>query len=121
MKIKSIEKAKGYGFKPIVNEIKKPTLDWSDATTDEDIDVFLAIEKVFEQEHIIVSDDSLLSRFDNHLAYDIGDSRRGQRYYILCNENTLELSLLATQPDGAGSDIALPDVLIEMVKNRDVV
>jgi len=94
--------------------------DWKNATN-EQAKEYLKIENNIKKNSIVVEMYSDLSAYDDHLAYEIGHSRKGQHYYILCNKDTLQLSILATNPDGCGSDIALPDILIEMIKNEDIV
>lgn len=52
-------------------------------------------------------------------AYDyqlyLGFSRRGQYYVLLVNESTRRLMVYATEPDGSGAEVQMPDVLIKMV------
>jgi len=50
---------------------------------------------------------------DDYLAYEIAHARRGQFYYLLCNIETLEISVLATTPDGSGCEVLMPDILIQ--------
>ena len=49
-------------------------------------------------------------------VYEIGHSRRGQYYYLTTNINQ-EINVYASRPDGSGTDISLPDVLFEMMKD----
>lgn len=125
MKIKSKEKAFYYGFKPIVKEENLPSKqwEWSDNITDEECDRFYKIEELsnmIEQTSLVVNWYNPLYFFDNCFVYEIGHSRRGQHYYILCDENTLELSLFTSSGNGEGSDVDFPKVIYNMVINGDI-
>jgi len=126
MKIKNLEVAKKYGFLPIFQEDKLPSkvFQFSNDYTQEEVDYYNKIwekDDEIKKENIVVSEYSDLYYFDDYLAYNIGHSRRGQYYYILCEKDTLELSIIATSPDGSGSNCNLPDILVEMILNGDVV
>lgn len=70
---------------------------------------------------IVENDFSILYYFENVYVYEIGHSRRGQFYYILFDINTKIFSVIATEPDGSGGDINLPDILIDLIKNEIIV
>lgn len=46
--------------------------------------------------------------------FEIGYSRRGQFYYLLVGENTRDLIIYATEPDGNGGSVMCPDILIKL-------
>jgi len=48
------------------------------------------------------------------MIYEIGHSRRGQFYYVLCSYEG-EFSLFASRPDGAGGVVKFPDIIIQLV------
>ncbi len=126
MKIKNLEVAKKYGFVTIFKEENLPTnvVKWRDDFNNEELERFINLhteDDVIRKETIVVSDRSDLYYYDDCLAYNMGHSRRGQFYYILCDKETLDLTILATSPDGSGCDCDLPDVLVEMILNGDVV
>jgi len=52
-----------------------------------------------------------ISNFD--YKYLIGHSRRGQFYYLLVG-NSRNVIIYASEPDGSGGCVDLPDVLIKM-------
>lgn len=125
MKFKNLETAKKY-LSPIFREEKLPTKinKWSEDFTDEEHENFINLwkeDELIEKECFVVSEYSDLYYYENYLAYKIGHSRRGQYYYLLCDVNTLNISIIATTPDGAGSNVSLPDVLITWILNGDVV
>ena len=125
MKIKDLETAKKYGFKLLISEsdLINEAAAWRDDFTPEELEEFKKISeknKKLMQENIVVPEYSCLSGFEGDYGVDIGHSRRGQHYYILCNPDTLVLSVFATKPDGSGSNRVLPDWLFEMIKNGDV-
>ena len=127
MKIKSLQKAFEYGFKSIIKREDLPynKWEWSDNITDQECDEFHKAEelsKKIEQENIIVNSYyNELYFYDNCLALNLGHSRRGQCYYILCDKQTLELSIFATNADGDSSSIDFPKVIYEMIINQDVI
>ena len=51
-------------------------------------------------------------------AYNIGHSRRGQFYYLLVDEATRAIDIYASKPDGSGTSIRLPDVLIRLITDN---
>jgi len=114
MKFKNLERAKEF-FSPIFDGNKLPLQDWSKPNlTDEEIEKIIAKEKEINQTHIVVSEDSDLFHYaDDYLAYEISHARRGQYYYLLCNIKIIDISFLAKKPDGSGSSVLMPDVLIE--------
>ena len=126
MKIKDLETAKKYGFYPIISESKliDEAAAWRDDFTPEELEEFKKISEKNEkliQESIVIPEYSCLSGFEGYYGIDIGHSRRGQHYYILCDPDTLVLSVFATEADGSGSNRILPDFLFEMIKNGDVI
>ena len=125
MKFKDLETAKKY-LSPIFQEDKLPSkiTQWSENFTDEEHDNFINLWKEDERikkECFVVSEYSDLYYYDKYLAYRIDHARRGQCYYLLCDVNTLDISIIATTPDGSGSDVLLPNVLITWILNGDVV
>lgn len=54
--------------------------------------------------------------FENQMIYEMGHSRRGQFYFILVDKSTLVLSIYATKPDGSGSNIAMSDVIFDLIQ-----
>jgi len=58
--------------------------------------------------------------YDNFLFLFINFSRRGQSYWLMAGKDTLNILIVATKPDGDGSFVELPNVLLEMIKNGDV-
>lgn len=68
--------------------------------------------KVDKQEEEI-NDQYVIAGYDYQL--DIGISRRGQYYVLLVREDTMRIMVYATKPDGSGSEVPIPDVLIKMV------
>lgn len=123
MKFKDLETALEY-FKPIVKESDSPMskTDWKN----DDIDM-IELEKkedeFFKNNYIVLSidDDDLYFFANDFLVYEIGHSRRGQHYYIICEKSTLELSVIASKPDGDGGAIAIPDILIDLIKNGEII
>jgi len=114
MKFKSLEIAKDF-FSPIFDGNKLPLEEWSKTNlTNEDAERIIAKEKEINQTHIVVSEGNDLHYYaDDYLAREISHARRGQFYYLLCNVETLEISVLATKPDGSGCEVLMPDILIQ--------
>lgn len=54
--------------------------------------------------------------FENTMIYEMGHSRRGQFYFILIDKSSLVMSVYATEPDGSGSDIAMSDVIFDLIQ-----
>lgn len=52
---------------------------------------------------------------DCDYKYEIGHSRRGQFYYLLVKNRSLQL--YASEPDGSGGKVGCPDVLIRLIKD----
>jgi len=46
--------------------------------------------------------------------FEIGHARRGQFYYLLVDEETRNIFIYATEPDGSGGTVICPDVLIKL-------
>lgn len=125
MKFKDLETAKKY-FRVIFQEDKLPSkiTKWNENFTEAEHENFANLWKEDERiknECLVVSDDSELYYYNDYLAYDIGHSRRGQRYYLLCDTKTLALSIIATSPDGSESDVSLPNELMTWIINGEVV
>ena len=126
MKIKDLETAKKYGFKLLISEsdLIDEAAAWRDDFTQEELEEFKKISEINKklvQENIVVPEYSCLSGFEGNYGINIGHSKRGQHYYILCNPDTLVLSVFVTASDSSGSNCALPDSLFEMIKNGDVI
>jgi hypothetical protein len=68
---------------------------------------FEKIDKELEKE-----EDSDFEIYSSDYKFEVGHSRRGQFYYILVKER--KLLIYATRPDGDGTYIGLPNVLIQM-------
>lgn len=54
--------------------------------------------------------------FENQVIYEMGHSRRGQFYFILIDKSSLVMSVYATEPDGSGSNIAMSDVIFDLIQ-----
>ena len=52
------------------------------------------------------------------LLYRIGHSRRGQMYYIGIFDETREILLFATKPDGDGGSIEVGDIFTKLIQNN---
>lgn len=50
--------------------------------------------------------------------FNIGHARRGQFYYLLISESQRTVLLYASEPDGSGTSIEAPDVLIELINKK---
>ena len=70
---------------------------------------FEKIDKKAEEEN----ENYTVSNFD--YQYNIGHARRGQFYYILVNEISRNVFLYASEPDGSGTSVPAPDVLIDLI------
>ena len=70
---------------------------------------FEKIDKKAEEEN----ENYTVSYFD--YAYNIGHARRGQFYYLLVNEITRVVSIYASEPDGSGTSVLAPNVLIDLI------
>jgi len=68
----------------------------------------------FEYKEIINTWGDECYETEGNLVYNLGHSRRGQWYYYIINEDTRELSVFATKPDGDGTDVLLDEVVITM-------
>lgn len=55
-----------------------------------------------------------LARDHSHY-YEIGHSRRGQRYFLLVSKDTRELFIYASRPDGSGCEVLFPDIVKELM------
>lgn len=55
--------------------------------------------------------------YQDGFIYDIGHSRRGQSYYLFVGDGSLGISILGSEPDGAGGMIGLPNKIIELFEN----
>lgn len=70
---------------------------------------FEKIDKKYEEKN----EQYTISYFD--YKYNIGHARRGQFYYILVGSNR-EISIYASEPDGSGTCVDAPNILIELIK-----
>ena len=125
MKFKDLETAKKY-FLPIFQEDKLPSklTQWSENFTEKEHNNFINLWKEDEKikkKCLVVSDDSELYYFENFLVYEIGHSRRGQFYFLLCEIETLEISVLATKPEGSGSKVLMPNQMINWIKDGEII
>ena len=77
------------------------------------LDILLeyGFEKINKEE--LDDEDYIISLYD--YQFEIGHSRRGQVYSLLCNEKTRKLSIYASEPDGGGGSVACPDILIKLI------
>ena len=62
------------------------------------------------------NDDYYLGDVD-YVLY-LGDSRRGQQYYVLVDKQTKEVDLYATKPDGSPGTITFPQILVRMAQDN---
>jgi len=62
-----------------------------------------------------------LEYYDTYLVLLINFSRRGQSYWLLAGKDSLLISVIATKPDGDGCEVLLPNVLLEMIQNGDII
>jgi hypothetical protein len=46
--------------------------------------------------------------------FEIGHARRGQFYYLLVGENTRDVIIYATEPDGSAGSVICPNVLLQL-------
>lgn len=121
MKVKDLETALKY-FIPIRTENDSPLIGFNwDKATDNEVDMILEEEKQFKKLNYVVDENDSLYYYTDYLVLSIGHSRRGQWYYILCHKDSLELSVLATKPDGDGGMISLPDTLYTMIQAGDII
>lgn len=70
---------------------------------------FTKIDKEEEEEN----ENYTIASFD--YGFEIGHARRGQFYYLLVDENSRNIIIYATEPDGSGGTVMCPDVLIKLV------
>jgi len=70
---------------------------------------FEKIDKKEEEE----KENYTISNFN--YKYNIGHARRGQFYYILVNEISINVFLYASEPDGSGTSVSAPDILIDLI------
>jgi len=98
-----------YGFKKI---LKKPNI--NDYNTD--------IEKEEFQYYNDCSDfdnqDEKLSFYE--YVFEVGHARRGQFYYILIDDDR-KIYIWASEPDGDGSAILMPDILVRLIKDEVII
>lgn len=125
MKAKDLETAKKY-FQPIFKEEKLPskTATWrADFTENEwaEYSTLWMKDDMVKQNNIVVNDNSALYYFEGFLALSIGHSRRGQHYYILCEIETLNVYIFATNPDGGGGIIDFPEIIYKMIANGELI
>jgi len=73
---------------------------------------FTKVDKKYEEEH----ENYTVSYYD--YSYNIGHARRGQFYYILIDEPTRSVTLYASEPDGSGTSIKMPDILIKLITDN---
>jgi len=109
-----------FGFKPLITSEKIDAL-WKDSKnkSNEEVSEIIKLENKLREDNFIVEDeDSVLYYFQNVYVYEIGHSRRGQFYYLLFNVNTKTFEILATEPDGSGGSVELPNILIDLIKNE---
>lgn len=62
------------------------------------------------------NDESYVLRLFDY-RFNIGHARRGQYYYLLIAEKDRLFNIWATKPDGGGSFIGMPNVLIELAND----
>lgn len=60
----------------------------------------------------------VISGFD--YKYNIGHARRGQFYYLLITENR-NVSIYASEPDGSGTSVLAPNILIELIQKQIII
>jgi len=83
---------------------------------DLDLDILLnyGFEKIDKKEEE-KNEQYTISYFD--YKYNIGHARRGQFYYILVGSNRI-VSIYASEPDGSGTCVDAPNILIELITNN---
>lgn len=68
-----------------------------------------------DKEECEIMDEYTRSCFEYEFFIDY--ARRGQCYYLLISEEHRELQIYASEPDGSGSFVAMPDVIITMIQD----
>lgn len=68
-------------------------------------------EKINKEEET-ENEEYTLASYD--YKFEIGHARRGQFYYLLVREETRNIIIYATEPDGSGGSVICPDVLIKL-------
>ena len=115
-----------YGFKKTIEETELPTynFDWNKYGEKESEQMSLDYDVLYEREEEIRETHYVLFKNRDDFTFDfckyvcnIGDSRRGQSYYLLVDDNR-NLSIYASEPDGSGGSVKLNDVLLKMFKNN---
>ena len=50
-------------------------------------------------------------------AYNLGHSRGGQFYYLICNFDKV-FSIYASEPDGFGSDVKIDNIFFKLINDN---
>jgi hypothetical protein len=74
---------------------------------------FKICDQDWKEGHGVLGDYCTLD-FHEGYVYEIGHSRRGQFYYILVDTSG-NLTLYASEPDGSGSSVNFPDIIIQLI------
>ena len=53
-------------------------------------------------------------KYQSGWVWEIGHSRRGQFYYLICDLKS-NIRIFASKPDGSGGTVLAPDILSEMI------
>lgn len=77
------------------------------------LDVLLEYGFAPIDEHTFGEDEGLI--IEDGYALNLGHSRRGQFYYLICNENK-QFAIYASKPDGAGAPLALNTIVIQLIE-----
>ena len=117
MKIKQ-EKLKDLGkvgFVKIVKESDSPIY-LTDNNTPKNVFDELYKEYLKFSENYVINDehDDPLYGCEGKYVYDLGHSSRGQHYYVLIQKN-LEVTILASKPDGDGTHIEVGDIFQKLI------
>ena len=125
MKAKDLQSALKY-FTPILHEKNLPSkvTEWRNDFNESEFIDFMELPKKDEEAKkgaIIVADGDALEYYDDFFAWGLGHARRGQHYYLLCHKETLEISVMASEPDGSGSAIEMPNELIDAILAGDII
>jgi hypothetical protein len=116
-KVKDLEKI---GFVKVALKENSPMSNASitEAMSDDEVRQIIKLEDEFQSNHYVAFDyESRLYYHDGCWVFEIGHSRRGQRYYVIIDKDTNEVQLLATEPDGCGGIINAGDIFKTLIEN----
>lgn len=113
-----------YGFFETINEEDLPENKFylNENPTDDDISQMeLDTKRLKETHRVIDSEYHPLYCCSNCMVYEMGHARRGQYYYLIFNIKENKFYVLASKPDGSGSEKEIPDIIIKLVEDGIVV